>query len=162
MYYLVDKNHQLSKAYKDFEENSQKTYNLSVQFMKEMQIEADQFQPQRTNFYIKPTEQDLQNFSRQLTTKPSQSGLVRFRTNSKIQKAWVAFLFQHNHTVGLAPRISTFLNHGFSCSYRAFFDPESECVYAEYHTDADPGEPEGFKIINASQYYAALEKLGEK
>lgn len=155
-YFEVTQQSTLYNEYMNYKENQNELHKLSVLFLNSQGVETAIYANQGNNFYIVPTDKDLEKFSKSLC-KPLANDLRAFKTNSKIGKAWVKLLEEKQFKVVNKPYVGfSFMNCLGKNRSRIFAIDDR--VYCSFENEYDfEDTPEGFVELKASEFWKIIE-----
>lgn len=114
------------------------------------------------NLYIIPTENDNENYGKQLT-KPDDRGLCRFKKTSKIRKLFARGCVENKIVINIA---DIDLRDYFSMDWQGYSQTRIPCeegylLKVKSNGLKDGDIPQGFEEIKLSEFHLALEEYEE-
>lgn len=157
-FFIVTDKSRLKKDYEDYLENSKKVNELAKEFMDAHGFETHHYGVRGDIFFIVPTREDKVNFSNQLYKDSQGNGLVGFKKNSKMGKAWIDLLEDKKITVQDKPSLPLYFSTFFGRSSSRLFKVK-DIVYCSIDANTQKiDNPEGFEEIKASEFYKIIEE----
>lgn len=153
-YYLIAKDSRLYKDYFSWKESAKIVNEHVKDFLKEHDIETNRYAADNQHLYIVPTEKDLEKFNT-LLIKKEFNGLRRFRSNSKINKAWVKSLEDKEIKVRRKPMLGFYFTI-FGRHQTRLFAIEDD-LYCSIRSEDDYEKPEWAQEIKASEFWKTVE-----
>lgn len=155
-YYTVTEECQLHKEWFDFKENTAQIRELFKKFKESVGIESTAYFVTNDEIYIVPTEKDLETFGSVLCS-PINDELRKFRTTSKIGKAWVKALKDADIKVLHKPRVILYFRSFGGGKFRSRLFDQSGILYCSIDP-ADGEAPKGFVEMKASEFFKVIEE----
>jgi len=159
-YFIVTNQSNLYSEYMEYKENRELMHNVAVTFLKENNIEANEFSYSQQSLYIIPTESDIENF-KSILSKPKEQNLRQFKKNSKIGKSWINLLNENNYKIKHKPILGFYFKNHTGKMRSRLFDING-IVYCSYAVYEDIETPEGFIEIKASEFWKIIEDHEER
>lgn len=123
--------------------------------MKENGIEANGYYAADDALYIVPSEKDAETF-KSLLGATIDNGLRKFKSNTKIGKAWVKALKDAELSVARKPMVTLYFK-GFGGKFRSRLFDQDGMLYCSL--DPVSGEiPVGFTEMKASEFFKIIEE----
>jgi hypothetical protein len=155
-YYTVTEECSLHKAWFGYKENKARVNELFKHFKEQTGFESSEYYVTDHEIYIIPTEKDVETFGSVLCA-PINDGLRKFRTTSKVGKAWVKALDDASLKVETKPMVILYFRSFGGGRYRSrIFD-----LNGNLYCSIDPvdGEaPKGFVEMKASEFFGIIEE----
>lgn len=153
-FFVVNKDSEFYTAYKKYKEN-RKTVNERIkEFFANAGIETHEYFCTNQQLQIVPAASDIERLGNQLCAKCSENGLRRFKSQSKINRAWVSYI--SDMEIMDRPYLFIYLK-GLHGSSRLFFDGDT--LYCSGEMDDGATAPDGVTEIKGSEFFAVIEKM---
>lgn len=160
-FFIVTEESPHRQEYFDYRQNRKEVKAFVSEFLKAHGIETTRYCPMDKKFFIIPTEKDRQSFKLQLCALSDNYGLVQFKMNSAIGKAWIQELTETGLKILREPFVPFFFqNICGKSSYRIFSIDNT--VYVYFSTSDKINTPVGFREIKGSEYHKVIEDWEEK
>ncbi|OMF70486.1 hypothetical protein [Paenibacillus glucanolyticus] len=155
-YYMVTEECSLHKAWFGYKENKAQVNELFKEFKEKIGFESSEFYVTDNEIYIVPTEKDVEAFGSVLCG-PINDGLRKFRTTSKVGKAWVKDLKDADLKVESKPMVILYFRSFGGGRYRSRVFDQNGNLYCSI--DPVDGEaPKGFVEMKASEFFQIIEE----
>jgi len=155
-YFQVTGQSSLYNEYMEYKNNQQVVHSISKEFMNAQGIETNVYANQGDKFYIVPTENDVDKFSKSLC-KPLSNDLRAFKANSKIGKAWVKTLEEKQFKIKNKPYVGFSFRNCMGKNRSRIFAIDS-VVYCSFQNEHDFDDvPDGFVELKASEFWKIVE-----
>ena len=155
-YFQVTGQSSLYNEYMEYKNNQQVVHSISKEFMNAQGIETNVYANQCDKFYIVPTEKDLDKFGKSLC-KSIGEGLMAFKTNSKVGKAWVKTLEEKQFKIKNKPYVGFSFRNCMGKNRSRIFAIDS-VVYCSFQNEHDFDDvPDGFVELKASEFWKIVE-----
>lgn len=155
-YYTVTEECQLHKEWFDFKENTSQIRELFKKFTESVGIESSEYYVTDEEIYIIPTKKDEETFGSVLCA-PINDGLRKFRTTSKVGKAWVKALKDVDLKVFHKPMVILYFRSFGGGRYRSRIFDHNDKLYCSI-SPADGEAPKGFVEMKASEFFKIIEE----
>jgi hypothetical protein len=152
-------NNRLYNDWFDYKANQQQINELFKEFKQDQGFESGAYYVTDDEIYIVPTEADINNFSKMLC-KPIDDDLQKFKTNSKIGKAWVETLKSNKLSVLRKPMLIMYMSAGGGRFRSRLFNVDEQLYCSLYPAD-DAKLPQGFTEMKASEFFKIIEDMKE-
>jgi hypothetical protein len=152
-------NNRLYKDWFDYKVNQQQINDLFKSFKEEQGFESGAYYVTDDEIYIVPVETDLDKFGKMLC-KPIEDDLQKFKTNSKVGKAWVETLKLNNLNVLRKPMLIMYMSVGGGRFRSRLFNVDEQ-LYCSLDPADDAKLPQGFTEMKASEFFKIIEDMKE-
>lgn len=175
--FIATNENEFIKAYEKYKAKSEQQRKAVNEFFKAKGIESNQYMVGGNGFvnthfeerdksnivlYIKPTENDMKNYSKMLKVPNKNHGLCGFKKNSAIAKEFAQKCIDEKIVINLwKPRAGDYFNSisYYGCSWELFeLDGKTYLRVESDYLNKDE-LPEGLIEIKQSEYYQKKEKL---
>lgn len=159
-FYIAEEGSKLRDNYLRYLKNQEEVNEIIKKFFKTHGITTNEYYANNSYLHIVATEEDKKKFEKQLC-KP-KDGLYRFRANSKINKAWMETLKQHNIKVLSRPMVPFCFDKcwGGRSSSRLF--EIDGVVYCSFDASWEFTPKDKLQEIKASEFFKMIEDYNEK
>lgn len=156
-YFTVTEESSLYKDWFDYQKNAADVNAVVKSFMNKHNIGSNKYYAADDAIFIIPTAADNETYKTVLCS-PLENGLRKFRTTSKIGKAWVNELKAANLKVVRKPMVIMYFRSFKGGKYRSRIFDQDGCLYCSIDpVDGDP--PKGFVEMKASEFYKIVEEI---
>lgn len=156
-FFIVTNESPLRQEYLDYKLNRNSVNEFVKEFMPRHGIESKEYAASPDYFYIVPTKADEVNLSAMLSKYSDNQGLVAFRKNSIVGRAWIS----ERSEIGLELKREPFIPFFFNCLYgksrNRIFEIDGT-VYLHFEADGKINTPIGFQEILGSEFYRVIEQ----
>lgn len=157
-YFTVAPESKLYNNYFAYKANREEINELFKRFKIEQDIESRAYYVTDKEIYIVPTAKDSELFAT-ILCQPVDDGLQKFKTNSKVGKAWVTLLQNESVSVIRKPMLIMYLNTVGGKFKSRLFDVGDK-LYGSLDA-AELNLPEGFIEMKASEFFTIIESARE-
>lgn len=154
-YFEVTEESRLYSDWFEYKANRESINEIYKQFKREQGIESSTYYVTDDEIHIIPTEKDMETFGSVLCT-PEDDGLLKFRVNSKIGKAWKQALKDKGLKVLRRPMVILYFSSRGG-KYRSRIFDQNGKLYCSMDP-ADGQAPKGFTEMKASDFYKVVEE----
>lgn len=154
-YFIVTEESSLRKDWFEYRKNRSRIRELVKEFNRENDIDSDAYYVTETSFFIVPTDKDKEKFGSVLGS-PINDGLQKFKSNTKVGKAWVKAVKDAGLKVLHKPRLIFYLRHEGG-KYRSRLFDINDVVYCSIDPCQDE-MPKGFIEIKGSEFFKIIEE----
>lgn len=154
-YFTVTEESKLHKEWFDYKDNKKAVNELVNIFTSENGIEAEEYYADNGAFYIVPSEKDTDTFLN-LLGSPHDNGLRKFKSTSKIGKAWIKALKDADLKIMQRPMAILYFKSVGGKFRSRMFDQNGilYCSLEPVHGE----NPVGFVEMKASEFFRIVEE----
>jgi len=155
-FFIITEESLCRQEYLDYRRNQIAVNEFVKGFLPRYGVETTGYCASQDTLWIVPTKSDKEKFSAVLCKYSDEHGLVAFRKNSAIGKAWVS----ERKSIGLKvlrePFVPFFFQHLYGKSRNRIFEIDGT-VYLYFETQGAIETPTGFREITGSEFYKTIE-----
>ncbi|SDW31431.1 hypothetical protein [Paenibacillus sp. PDC88] len=154
-YFKVTEASSLHRDFIAYRDNAKAIRELVKDFSATHAIESTTYWPTDEALYIVPTEKDVSSHG-SILCAPIESGLRKFKVNSRIGKSWLKALKDANLKVIRKPPVAFYFRSFSGGRIRSRLFSVDDQVYCSLDPfEGDP--PEGLTEMNASEFFKIIE-----
>lgn len=153
-FYIVTPESELYNEYNQYRKNMSDLNEIAKPLMIKYGIETTLYVPTEEYFYIQPTNNDKEKFSKHLKN-PNDNNLYAFKKSSVIGKEWIQNLKLSGLKILTRPLVQFYFDVTRG-RYRLFHIENT--IYVSYQSEYDFANPKGFEEIKASEFFKIIEE----